>query len=180
MAGIARSRRRRLWLAVAVLLPVVGAMAWQYRPLNVTERLLVGLWKAPTEDLDEPFPVPAPRRHLEAIRFTADRRYRHRGDFLLPLETGAWRVTGSSLYLDPDPAGPWSYDRLVVATKKLLGRHPGRRVYRLILASPPVAFHMESPSHSVYWTQDTEGRGAPLVGEPSASGEPVDVGLPTR
>lgn len=174
------TRRRSLQIAAVILLPVVAAMAWQYRPLNSTERLLVGRWRAPTEDLDWSYPTSMPGGHLEVIHFTADRRYWYRGDFLAPIEAGSWRVAGSSLCLDQDEVGPWSYDRLIVVAKKLFGQFPRRRLYHLILASPPVAFHMESPLHSVYWTQDTDSRDVPLVDELSPSDAPAPVGSPTR
>lgn len=45
MSEIVKKRRRWPWAVLAaVLFLVVGPIAWQFRPLNATERQLVGRW----------------------------------------------------------------------------------------------------------------------------------------
>ncbi len=48
MTEIVKKRRRWPWAVLAVVVLFIGApIAWQFRPLNSTERALVGRWQHP-------------------------------------------------------------------------------------------------------------------------------------
>lgn len=99
MSEIAARRRRWPWGVISVIVLVVGVpLAWKFRPLNATERKLLGTWES------------SPKNRLS---FHADRRFYLSGatpgdpvseeakSFIPPLEFGGtWTASGNSLYRD--------------------------------------------------------------------------------
>lgn len=89
-----KKRRRWPWVALAFVLCLVGGpLAWQLRPLNATERALVGTWDCDKRTMDE-----------GTLTFTSNRRYTQQmGRLVIP---GSWRVVDGALVLRSDPVPP--------------------------------------------------------------------------
>ncbi len=100
MSGTIPKRRRWPWIILAaVLLFVGGPVAWQYRPLNATEKALVGVWRGGWPTITE-------------LTFSPDRRYRRlivRNQDRWPLSGGAWHAADQQISMKqtfqerPDP-----------------------------------------------------------------------------
>jgi hypothetical protein len=91
-----KRRRRWPWVVLAAVLVLVGGtIAWQNRPLNATERELVGHWRCKSRSL--------------TCSFAANRRFQFDDTDVnaIPFE-GRWSATDSSLvlWLDIDPELP--------------------------------------------------------------------------
>ncbi len=125
MSGTPMKRRRWPWIMLAaVVLFASPPLAWQYRPLNATERRLVGTWITPQTD--------------EIYVFTSDRRFRYSLG-VRPRSTileGSWRCSGDRIDLHSDLG-------------HLVDSHdPGitnwfRRIYQSLVARPagvPIRF----------------------------------------
>lgn len=99
MSETVKPRRRWPWRALAVVALVVGGLlAWRFRPLNGTERALVGKWKG---DYGE-------------VTFRSNRRF-EAGDEAFgegPDETGTWSATEDQLLIDLDVPGPLTWGKL--------------------------------------------------------------------
>lgn len=101
MSDIVKKRRRWPWVILAVLLLLVGApIAWRLRPLNETERSVIGTWRC---------------EHDYAIdyeTFTSDRRLTIRTDNFATGDsetvTGTWYAANGVLYTSIDRFGPWT------------------------------------------------------------------------
>lgn len=115
------AKRRRWWLwgvFVAGVLVVAAPVAWRYRPLNRTERQLLGTWSVNMRGRPDHYKV----------EFGADRQYIRQLNtrFLsspLPLD-GRWEASHavlSALYVPPDNSllAPW---KAVPIWKRLLDR----------------------------------------------------------
>lgn len=89
MPHIETKRRRRWpWILLAIgLLLVGGPFALQLRPLNPTERALVGTWSEPA--------------HGIRYRLTADRQVEMSNLSQAWTSTGQWSASGDSLSLSP-------------------------------------------------------------------------------
>lgn len=85
------SRRHRFWGILAVgLLLVAAPLAWRYRPLNASERRLIGEWRY--------YPA-SPDQNKESLRFRRDR-------------TLAWnsgRFDDSTEFEDRNDADSWAF-----------------------------------------------------------------------
>jgi len=92
MSDTVKKPRRWPWIVLAaVLLLICGPIAWRTRPLNATERRLVGHWRCKDRDL--------------MLSLAANRRFQMAEIPVnaLPLE-GRWTATASSLIIVPDAA----------------------------------------------------------------------------
>lgn len=91
MSGTRKKRRRWPWILLAAVVLFAGPpLAWRYRPLNATERGLVGTWITPQTD--------------EIYVFTPDRRFRYSLG-VRPRSTileGSWQGGGGHLQLRSD------------------------------------------------------------------------------
>lgn len=100
MPSTTPKRRRWPWVILAgVLLLVGGPIVWQFRPLNATEKALVGVWRGGWPTVTE-------------LTFSPDRRYRRlivRNQNQWPLSRGAWHAADQQLSMKqtfqerPDP-----------------------------------------------------------------------------
>jgi hypothetical protein len=92
----------------------VSPIAWHFRPLTATERLLLGSWRnrGPTTGV--------------VVIFTADRRYQSRltaggpGSGPRILETGSWRASGTDFIFRADPTLPLSWNTLSAHLNRLV------------------------------------------------------------
>lgn len=93
-------KRRRRWpwgVFATILLLIVGAVGWAFRPLNATEKALIGRWRMTDAAVDG------------AAESRPDRRCQLRG-----FPAGTWRTSGTRLFIRfplplNDLAGrPWS------------------------------------------------------------------------
>lgn len=87
----AKRRRRWPWVALAALvLLIVGPIAWRFRPLNADERALVGHWQGAG---------PA----TQVWEFDADRRWRIRSTETNSADTcGNWTATSTAISFTQD------------------------------------------------------------------------------
>lgn len=94
MSEAVKKCQRWPWLALAtVLLLVGGPLAWQFRPLNETERALIGKWRGGDPKGDWQVEV-----HLEANRrFRTTLRGSDTG-----AATGPWTAQGSTIQFKAD------------------------------------------------------------------------------
>ena len=129
MSNPARKRRRWPWILLAAVVVVAGAMlGWRFRPLNATERTLVGRWSSVGGGRDW-------------IEFRSDRSFEttklpfvHAND-LTPWQlewrtrtSGTWTADGDVLtlkYAAADPALPLD-SRFVKSVQGLLSRRQER------------------------------------------------------
>lgn len=84
-------KRRWPWVVLAVVVLFAGPpLAWRYRPLNATERRLVGTWITP--------------QALEVYRFTPDRRFQYTWvtQTNSPKMEGSWRCSADRIHLQSD------------------------------------------------------------------------------
>lgn len=89
-----KKRRRWPWLILAAtLILVCGPTVWRLRPLNATERRLVGSW-SPEHD-----------SRLGVFTFRADRAFcwTHPNGFVAA--KGSWSASARSLVIDYEPDG---------------------------------------------------------------------------
>jgi len=94
---VKRRRRWPWWLLVTVLLLGSGWIAWRFRPLNATERTLVGRW----ESIDDG----------SLYEFAASRRFQTTNpDSRVATMQGLWSATDSSLsFRDHVPRAKFSH-----------------------------------------------------------------------
>lgn len=137
-------RRRRQWLVAAMAMAVVALPAlWQYRPLNSTERSLVGIWSLGN---DVQMTFTEQRRFVEPMFVTFSSES---GDHRYPLpgldSEGRWSASGGELTmqyeLDP-PVGPWPKRAIESALRWI---RPARKVVQ------PLRF--DDPDHA--WIGET-------------------------
>lgn len=125
MSETVTRRRRWPWVVLAVLLLLVaGPLAWKYRPLNATERKLVGVWAVASKP-------------EQKIRFSPSRRIGNNMHSTTSLATGVettefgdfqdfgtWAASSDGVRFDPDPEfmppQPWS-ERVQVVFLRLFG-----------------------------------------------------------
>lgn len=125
MSETVTRRRRWPWVVLAmVVLLVAGPLAWKYRPLNATERKLVGVWAL----------VSQPE---QKIRFSPSRRIGNNMHSTTSLATGvettefgdfqdfgSWAASsrGVRVDLDPElmPPQPW-FERVQFVFLRLFG-----------------------------------------------------------
>jgi len=112
MSATAKRRRRWPWIVLAAVLLVVGGpIAWRFRPLNATERALVGRWKC-VDDVSV-FELSADRRfHWKSVdsdfinglsaTHRAEPLLFHLVDSRLLTMQGHWSATKSSLSFRDD------------------------------------------------------------------------------
>ena len=107
MTETTKRRRRWPWLVLAVgMLLVGGQLAWRFRPLNATEKLLVGKWGGTNPD-------------VVVYHFHRDRR------FTSLTTSGSWRASPGLLTLERDPFDSQGHplqDRLEICFRRIL--HP--------------------------------------------------------
>lgn len=116
MTETVRKRRRWPWMALAVVLLLVGGpIAWRFRPLNANELRLIGPWH---EYLGH-----------QQFRLTSDRRFTiqervasNNGDIIILTRSGSWSCRGDRLDMQLDE----SWKEL---GRRMLGRHPFEYLY---------------------------------------------------
>ena len=83
-------RRRWPWVVLAAVLVLVGGpLAWRFRPLNATEKRLVGRWQSTFVD-------------GSIYEFRPDRRWKHS----LFGERGSWTAANGEISFRLDPSSP--------------------------------------------------------------------------
>ncbi len=106
MTGRSKKRRLGAWIGLAVvLLCAIAPLVWRYRPLNQTERALLGTWK-PDEFSRTANPA-------DRITLTADRRFVWRMDdsgtaIRVPFTYGCWSASNEGLFFKLDSPKPTS------------------------------------------------------------------------
>ena len=95
MTAIAVRRRRWPWVVISVVLLIVGVpLAWKFRPLNATERKLVGVWSRPK--------WPGKRIILEGDRTFLV--FDPGPERLCLTERRKWRASESGFFIDLEPS----------------------------------------------------------------------------
>ena len=87
-----RSRRWLHLFAVLSAIIILSPLAWRYRPLNASERRLVGTWRSESGWIN--------------LRLGADRVASLGGGDADPVPYASWKASGNALYmtsLEPDP-----------------------------------------------------------------------------
>lgn len=153
-----RSKRRRRWpwigLAV-VLLCVSGSLAWRYRPLNRTERALLGKWR-PDEFSRTANPA-------DRITLTADRRFVWRMDdsgtaIRVPFTYGCWSASNQGLFFKLDSPKPSSVaDRIRNVVTRVFDQ--GATIRFDVAPAPDGNLRINDTSFWAYnsWVPDTPG-----------------------
>lgn len=128
-----RWRSAAKWLAVIVVVLIAGAVAWSQRPLNRTERRLVGGWtqvrsKGPYDNLDEDILWFRGNRRFEVTR-PQERRLptgAHVTTQVL-VQEGAWGASSTLLFKTFDMTGVsrWKmyWQKPLLFYYRLLGRN---------------------------------------------------------
>ena len=133
MSEAFKKRRRWRWvMAATILLLLVAVFGWRYRPLNSTERTLIGVWQEP-EGLGE-------------FRFESNRRF----------------VSSSNRNKEPDMTGGWSASPGMLALgsdvslRNLTGLAWGTavKVYFKAKSPDPVEIRMDGPDR--FWLDGHE------------------------
>lgn len=111
MTEIARKRRTWPWgLLAAALFIFIALAAWQYRPLNPTERQLVGTWQ-------EIGSLESRLRYFPDRRFCSYAVY-GKGEFDVGA-LGSWSCTDSSLIYRTEAGPVWSWSSPVWSLRRL-------------------------------------------------------------
>lgn len=122
-----RRRRWPLWLLAVVLLLIAGPIAWRWRPLNATERALLGTWR-----IAQPNVSGAAFSSLDTT-YTADRRWVIRNPAHRPLPgrpapaplSGTWSAVDGRLSYGTDSRTPLSWRTpLAYLRRSILGQGP--------------------------------------------------------
>jgi hypothetical protein len=111
MTEIVPKRRRWLWLIVATAFALIGgSIVWRLRPLNATERRLLGSW-SPTHTAQGPF------------TFCEDRTFywSHPNGFVA--SRGTWSCSENSLELAFDHDGGLSVKQLLFRLYRRVAGH---------------------------------------------------------
>jgi len=114
MTETGRRRRRWPWVVLAVVLLLVGGpIAWRFRPLNATERKLVGIWASASSP-------------VQKMRFTAARGFGNNLQNTASLDSGkecpsshftdfgTWTADSTEVTLDVQPIQPGPLDERVL------------------------------------------------------------------
>lgn len=92
------------WILLATIAVMAAPVAWRYRPLNATERLLVGTW-LDKDDVRTTFSEQ--RRFVEPLCIAISSGS---GDHRIPMDgftsEGAWSASGGQLTMQSDPYEP--------------------------------------------------------------------------
>lgn len=96
-SSVRTARRWMIRLAIMLVALVALRVAWHHRPLNETERKLVGSWRIQTQGWSI----------SSRATLTADRRYKSIPDSADPqvVGTGSWSASGETFSMRPDI--PW-------------------------------------------------------------------------
>ena len=135
-----------LVVAAVMLLIVAFPVAWMFRPLNATERAILGTWR-----------LDASRAADVRLTFTSDRRFTRQTGFAVRLTngfnvlsetSGRWRVRGDSILRDN--TGAW--DRF---TEWLSTGRTGEPMYGVRIESPDRIWLRGLPSGAEFpWTRE--------------------------
>lgn len=119
---------RRRWVSLTLFagtVAVVAFLAWNFRPLNATERQLVGTWRMQTAQWSMP-----PSR----VTLATDRRYLvHATPGRPPVCAGMWSGSGNRFVLRPHR--PMSWQGLRGLLFEILQPEPNRRDVELKILS---------------------------------------------
>lgn len=102
-AEVPKKRRRWRWIALALLMLLVGGpIAWRFRPLNEHERQVLGKYEVQFSPQIRTGEVP--KWVLENLALSADRRYVHNFFGRNPRyeEHGSWEAERDVVILIPD------------------------------------------------------------------------------
>lgn len=103
MVRIFLQHRWKWGLAIAMLVLLVGApLAWRFRPLNSTERQLVGIWTTPSAGEQPSYMILGADRRMTHGSGLYDPARRHGG--LTREMDGTWEASGGAMY------GTWKRD----------------------------------------------------------------------
>lgn len=134
-------KRRRRWpwgLAAVVLIVVGGPLAWRFRPLNQTERSIIGTWRC--DNVHE----------VIYQTYTTDRRLTIRTESLSTSDTetatGRWYAADGVLYTSIDPLGPWTPSHLLSRITTLLQRESRSRGWTVLRDGDTLRFN---PPHGL-------------------------------
>lgn len=109
--GVAKGRRWILWLLAVAGLLIGTPVAWRYRPMSETERLLVGTWAYGTG------------QDRGRIEFTRGRRVVAMGGGQKTL--GAWHTSDGKLFVSYDLPFPQTWSQVTAYLTQVISRDHG-------------------------------------------------------